>query len=66
MQVKYSVDAFESLTSLINFIESKNTKGAGFRWFGKYELFLEKQLRNPKGKSLCKNSTFKKLNLRLF
>lgn len=64
MQINYSLDAFESLTSLINFIERKNTEGAGFRWFCRYELFLEKQLRNAKAKSLCQNSTFKKLNLR--
>lgn len=63
MQIKYTIDAFASLTSLINFIESKNTQGAGIRWLERYEGFLLKILNNIKRLSLCKNVTFKKLHL---
>ena len=64
MQVKYTIDAFASLTSLINFIESKNTSGAGIRWLNHYEIFIERAFVNPQQKNLCHNATFKKLNLR--
>jgi hypothetical protein len=64
MRIKYSADAFATLTSLINYIESKNTAGAGLRWFHRYEIFLQKELVNLKHKRLCRNATFKKLNLR--
>jgi hypothetical protein len=40
MQVNYTNEAFASLISLINFIESKNTVNAGLRWLGKFENFL--------------------------
>ena len=30
-EIKYTRDAFASLTSLINFIEAKNTEDAGIR-----------------------------------
>lgn len=63
MQVKYTLDAFASLTSLINFIESKNTQGAGLRWLEHYEAFLLKTLVNVKRLALCKNPVFKKLHL---
>ncbi|HEY5464307.1 MAG TPA: hypothetical protein VIJ95_13685 [Hanamia sp.] len=63
MQIKYTIDAFASLTSLINFIESKNTQGAGLRWLDRYEEFLTKELINLKRLSLCKNAVFHKLNL---
>jgi len=36
MQIKYTLDAFASLTSLLNFIESKNTQGAALRWLERY------------------------------
>ena len=52
MQIKYTIDAFASLTSLINFIESKNTQGAGLRWLDRYEEFLTKELINLKRLSL--------------
>ena len=64
MQIKYTTDAFVSLTQLINFIEAKNTKGAGIRWMHKYEQYLTKTFANAKDKRLCNNATFKKLNLR--
>jgi hypothetical protein len=59
MQIKYTLDALASLTSLINFIESKNTQGAGLRWLGRYETFLLKTLVNVKRLTLCKNPSSK-------
>ena len=64
MQIKYTSDAFASLAHLINFIESKNTAGAGVRWLERYEQHLTKSFVNAKSKRLCNNATFKKLNLR--
>jgi hypothetical protein len=63
MQVNYTTDAFASLVQLINFIESKNTIGAGLRWLERYELFLHKSLFNPSLVKICHNQTFKKLKL---
>ncbi len=62
-EIKYTVDAFASLTSLVNFIEEKNTEGAGIRWLKRYEIFLKKALANAKQKRRCNNETFKKLHL---
>ena len=64
MQINYTTDAFASLAQLINFIEAKNTSGAGLRWLERYEKYLKKAFVNAKRKRLCNNSTFKKLNLR--
>lgn len=64
MQVKYTIDAFASLTNLINFIEGKNTAGAGVRWLNIYEQHLTKSFVNAKQKRLCRNETLRKLNLR--
>ena len=64
MQIKYTTDAFASLTQLINFIEAKNTSGAGIRWLERYETYLKKALVNTKQTKLCHNATFKRLNLR--
>ena len=64
MQIKYTTDAFASLVQLINFIETKNTAGAGVRWLDKYEQFLIKSFINAKRRRICNNATFKKLNLR--
>lgn len=63
MQVKYTANAFASLTGLINFIEAKNTKGAGIRWLNQYEKFLQKSFLNAAKKKDCTNHTFKKLKL---
>ena len=63
MPVKYTTDAFASLTQLINFIEAKNTSGAGIRWLTRYEKHSSKALLNAKNKKLCNNETFKRLNL---
>ncbi len=64
MQVNYTANAFASLVSLINFIESSNTSGAGVRWLLRYEAFLENALMNPELIKLCNNNTFKRLGLR--
>jgi len=64
MQIKYTNKAFATLARLINFIEAKNTAGAGLRWLEKYEQYLKKSFVNAKGKRVCNNTTFKKLNLK--
>lgn len=63
MQVNYTVDALASLLQLINFIENKNTQGAGLRWLARYETFLQKQFYNSNQGKLCHNQAFRKLNL---
>jgi hypothetical protein len=64
MQINYTTDAFTSLLQLVNFIESKNTIGAGLRWLSRYEIFLKRSLQNPLLIKICNNQTFKKLKLR--
>ncbi len=64
MQISYTAEALSSLIRLVNFIEDKNTKGAGIRWLDKFELFLNATLPNSLTISLCNNQTFKRLNLR--
>ena len=63
MQINYTADAFASLFGLINFIETTNTEGAGMRWLGKYEEFLQKSLFNPSKIKNCHNQTFKQFGL---
>jgi hypothetical protein len=55
MQINYTADAFSSLIQLVNFIESKNTFGAGLRWLKRFEMFLEKKLHTPEQIKLCNN-----------
>ncbi len=64
MQINYTADAFGSLIQLVNFIESKNTFGAGLRWLKRFEMFLEEKLHSPEQIKLCNNYTFNQLNLR--
>lgn len=64
MQISYTTDAFVTLIQLINFIESKNTQGAGVRWLDRYESFIQKKLSYPQQIKLCHNHTFNNLNLR--
>ena len=47
MQINYSGDAYYAIIELVNFIESKNTAGAGLRWLERYELFLQSAFINP-------------------
>ncbi len=63
-EIRYTLDAFASLTSLLNFIESKNTSGSALRWLEHYEKFISDALLNAKRKRLCNNDAFRKLNLR--
>ena len=63
MQVNYTTNAFASLVSLINFIESNNTIGSGVRWLLRYEAFLENAFINPQLIKLCNNSTFSLMGL---
>lgn len=64
MQINYTADAFASLISLINFIEEKNTKGAGIRWLNRYENFLNTTFKNAATIKLCRNKTFYSLQLK--
>lgn len=64
MLINYTTEAFLSLTQLINFIEEKNTSGAGIRWLDKFEAFLTSQLPVSLGIQLRQNKTFRKLQLR--
>ena len=64
MKINYTNDAFEALTSLIHFIEKKNTKGAGLRWLTKFEIFLIQALSNSSVINLCNNTTLKQLQLK--
>jgi hypothetical protein len=64
MQINYTEDAFSSLVQLVNFIESKNTLGAGLRWLQRFEKFLQKKLHNPQQIKFCNNFTFNTLKLR--
>jgi len=63
MQIDYTTDAFTSLIQLVNYIESKNTQGAGLRWLKRFEDFLKTKLQRPNAVKLCNNATFNQLNL---
>ncbi len=64
MRINYTGAAFESLSDVVNFVESKNTQGAGIRWLDKFESFLTSSLNNPELIKLCNNKTFQELGLR--
>lgn len=64
MLINYTTEAFLSLTQLVNFIEEKNTSGAGIRWLNKFEEFLTAQLPVSLGIQFCQNRTFRELRLR--
>ena len=64
MKVRYTIDAYETLVGLLEFIEKYNTQGAGIRWFDRYEKHLNKSLINPSQIRICNNETFHKLKLR--
>jgi predicted SprT family Zn-dependent metalloprotease len=64
MKISYTNDAFQSLLGLVNFIESKNTKGAGSRWLKKYEISIKEKFIYHDNLSFCKNITFHKLKLK--
>ena len=64
MRINYTIAAFESLTEVVNFVESKNTLGAGIRWLDRFESFLTDALSHPHLIKHCHNRTFFELNLR--
>ncbi|SFQ47883.1 hypothetical protein [Parafilimonas terrae] len=64
MQINYTTDAFYALIQLVNYIESKNTQGAGLRWLSRFEKFLERKLKSASQIKLCNNIAFQQLNLR--
>jgi hypothetical protein len=64
MQISYTGEALSSLIKLVNFIEEKNTQGAGERWLNRFELYLQTTIPYSLKISLCNNETFKLLNLR--
>lgn len=64
MEINYTNDAVDSLTALVGFIETHNTKGAGLRWLSKLELYLQNTLKHYQVIKLCNNATFKKLKLK--
>ena len=64
MEIKFTNDALDSLTALVEFIENKNTKGAGLRRVKKFEEHLEKTLKHYKVIRICNNATFKEFDLK--
>lgn len=64
MEIRFSSNAYSSLVRVVNFIESKNTKGSGLRWASRFESFLLSSLIKPSEIKLCNNKTFRQLNLR--
>lgn len=64
MQISYTGAAFAALCDVVNFVESKNTLGAGVRWLNRFEAYLTQSLSNPSIIKLCNNLTFQELNLR--
>ena len=44
MEIRYTKDTYRVLIQLINYIEEKNTEGAGLRWLGRYESWLLKKV----------------------
>lgn len=52
-EIKYTTDSFASLTALINFIEAKNTEGAGIRWLEHYENNLRQAFANADKKGFA-------------
>ena len=44
MEIKFSNYFSDEIDSIIQFIDSVNNIGAGFRWFLKFEDFLKKEL----------------------
>ena len=64
MEINNTLDAFDSLTALLLFIEKENTKGAGIRWLNKFESFLMETLPSHEVMPFCNNKTFHQLKLK--
>lgn len=58
MEIKYTRKAFASLVKLINFIEGRNTRGAGIRWAEKYNAFIKEKFERVDSIKLCNNKSF--------
>ena len=58
MEIKYSAKALVTLVKLINFIEKKNTPGAGLRWAEKYNTFIREKFDRADSIKLCNNKAF--------
>ena len=63
MKLLIRSEAAKSLKAVLQFIESQNTKGSGFRWFRKLENYLMKAVAASKSLSLCKYPPFKEMGL---
>ncbi len=64
MEISYTRDAYSTLVRLVNYIEEKNTEGAGLRWLSKYETWLPQKLSTTDHIKLCNNTPFKKAFLK--
>lgn len=64
MEINYTIEAFTSLTEIVNYIESRNTRGAGLRWLDRFEQFLSEKLKHDDLTPLCNNQTFQTLLLK--
>jgi hypothetical protein len=63
MEIQYTIDAFATLHSLVDYIESLNTSGAGLRWLNRFENFITTKLSYPSALPKCNNKTFLHLGL---
>ena len=63
MKILIKKEAAKSIKAVIKFIESKNTKGSGLRWFRRLENHLLKTTPVSKSLTLCKYPPFKKMGL---
>jgi len=64
MEIRYTRDAYQVLIRLINYIEEKNTEGAGLRWLGRYETWLLEKLTATPNIKICNNATLKRIGLK--
>jgi hypothetical protein len=64
MEIRYTKDTYRVLIQLINYIEEKNTEGAGLRWLGRYESWLLEKLTDAAHIKTCNNATLKRVGLR--
>ena len=64
MEIRYTRDAYRVLIRHVNYIEEKNTEGAGLRWFGRYESWLLQKLKGAAQIKTCNNASLKRVGLR--
>ena len=63
MKINYTNAAYESLLAINEFVELRNTLGAGYRWYLRYEDFILEKLLLHKAIPLCKINTLQRLKL---